>query len=199
MRKLSSREFTLLGLLGLVGTALLFFTPQGGIGPASGGGTAEDLKFGEPPLVRLERLAGHNDAYDPQGRNLFQYYTPPPPQVAQVQAPPPPPRPVLPPPPPQPVINPSVVVGKPTPPPINLAYLGFLGPKNNKIAVFEDGQDLVLARRGEVVKQQFKVVDFGYETVVMGYVDERFKTETQELQQRPGAAGAAGAKSRGRR
>jgi len=198
MRKLSPRELSMLGLLGVVGASLFYFAPERGLGPSGGGGFGEDLQFGEAPVVRLDRLAGHTDGYDAEGRNLFQYYTPPPP-VQHTPPPRPPPRPQVAPPAPPPVLNPSVVIGKPTPPPIHLSYLGFLGPKDNKIAVFEDGQELVLARRGEVVKQQFRVVDFGYETVVMGYVDERFKNETQELQQKPGAAGSAAGRTRGRR
>jgi hypothetical protein len=115
--------------------------------------------------------------------------------VRQVIAPPPPPPKIEAAPQVAVVTRPPANSG-PLPPVINLSYLGFLGPKENKIAVFEDGQDLLLARRGEVIKQQFLVLDFGYETVVMGYVDPRFKNDTQELQQRPGAAGG---RSRGRR
>ena len=199
MRQLSRRETTLLGLLALAGVVLFYFAPKTGIGARGHESFGDVAKLGEAPAVHLDRLAGRVVGYDPQGRNLFQYYTPPPPVVA----PPPTPRPT-----PPPVATPPPVmvnrdpgpppVYKPQPPAINLTYLGFLGPKNNRIAVFEDGQDMLLAKKGDVVKQQFRVVDFGYETVVMGFVDERFRGETQELPQQAGAAGGAG-RSRGRR
>lgn len=80
-------------------------------------------------------------------------------------------RALLPPPPPPP----------PTPPSINFQYLGYLGPKDGKIAVFMDGQDMVLARVGEVLKREFKVVDIKYDTVVMGYVKKEFQSQTREL------------------
>jgi hypothetical protein len=84
----------------------------------------------------------------------------------------------------------------PKPPAINFTYLGYLGPKNGKIAVFEDGNQVMLARAGDVVKDQFRVVEFGFEAVVMGYVDERFKDQTSELRQK---AGASQGRGRGRR
>jgi len=197
MRKLSTREYVLMALLTAVAVLLLYLRPDSGVGSAGSGDPGEDLKLGDAPVVNLARLAGHIDAYDAEGRNLFQYYTPPPPRVAERPAPPPPKRIE---PPPTPVIQtnrPPPTPSGPTPPPINFTYLGFLGPKENKIAVFEDGQDLLLARAGEVVKQQFRVLDFGYETVVMGYTDERFANQTQELPQK--AAGTSSARSRGRR
>ena len=200
MRQLSRREYTLLGLLALAGVVLFYFAPKAGIGGAAGHESFGDVaKLGEAPVVNLDRLAGRTDRYDPDGRNLFQYYTPPPPVVAPPPTPPPTPRPIATPPPV--MVNrdpPDGRAYRPQPPAINLTYLGFLGPKDNRIAVFEDGQEMLLAKKGEVVKQQFRVVDFGFETVVMGYVDERFRGETQELPQQAGAAGAAG-RSRGRR
>jgi hypothetical protein len=70
---------------------------------------------------------------------------------------------------------------KPPPPPINLKYVGFVGPKDDKVAVFEDGDDLVVAKKGEVVKGQFRVVDIKFEAVVMGYTRPEFKDATREL------------------
>ena len=199
MRQLSQREYMLLGLLALAGVILFYFAPKSGIGAAGHETFGDVAKLGEAPVVHLDRLAGREDGYDPQGRNLFQYYTPPPPVVKPPPTPPPTPHPVATPPPvmitrdtgPPPVY-------KPQPPAITLTYLGFLGPKESRIAVFEDGQDMLLAKKGDVLKKQFRVVDFGYESVVMGYVDERFHGETQELPQQAGAAGGGG-RSRGRR
>jgi len=47
--------------------------------------------------------------------------------------------------------------------------------------VFEQGQELQLARVGEIVQKDFRLVDFKYEGVVIGYVDERFRDQTTEL------------------
>ncbi len=63
----------------------------------------------------------------------------------------------------------------PAPPPIDLRYLGYLGPKDDRIAVFEDGKNLLVARKGEVVKDQFRVVEVKWETVVLGFVRAEFK------------------------
>ena len=40
---------------------------------------------------------------------------------------------------------------------------------------------MVLARTGDTVQVQFKVVDFKYEVVVLGFTDKRFSEETTEL------------------
>ena len=58
-----------------------------------------------------------------------------------------------------------------------------MGPKEAKIAVFETNDELELFRIGEVVRSQFRLVDFKYESVVIGYVDDRFKGMTTELEQ----------------
>ena len=64
---------------------------------------------------------------------------------------------------------------------MDLRYLGYLGPKDDRIAVFEDGTELLVARRGEIVKQQFRVLEVKWETVVMGYVKPEFKGQTREI------------------
>ena len=73
----------------------------------------------------------------------------------------------------------------PTPPKITFKYLGLLGPKNDKIAVFETGseeEDPVLIRVGEVIEKKFRLLGFQYEAVLIGYVDERFKDQNTELE-----------------
>ena len=42
---------------------------------------------------------------------------------------------------------------------------------------------MTLARAGDIVEKQFRLVEFKYESVIMGYVDERFKDKTTELRQ----------------
>ena len=69
----------------------------------------------------------------------------------------------------------------PRPPSVNFEYLGYLGPKDDKIAVFEKGEELEQARVGEVILEQFRLLEFKYEAVVIGYVDERFRDQSTEL------------------
>ncbi len=196
MRKLSTREYVLLGFLAVVAVALFYFNRDARMGGGPGRGDRdEELDFGEAPVVYMDRLVARNIDYDAEGRNLFKYYTPPP---QRIERPAPPPRrePPKPPPRPREVTRDLPPPSGPKPPPINFAYLGYLGPKDNKIAVFENGQEILLARAGDVVQQQFRVVEFGYESIVMGYVDARFEDETTELQQRQGAG--SGGRRRGR-
>ena len=197
MRKLSTREYVLVVLLGIVAVFLFYYNRDARLGGRESDSlSGEDLNFGTPPLVRLDRLAGQLDGYDSDGRNLFKYYTPPPPARKPVERPTPAatverkPPPVIKRPPQRPVDT------GPKPPAIGFTYLGYLGPKDTKIAVFEDGDNVMLARAGDVVKDHFRVVEFGFEAVVMGYVDERFKDQTSELRQR---AGASKGRGRGRR
>jgi len=196
MRKLNPREYVLVVLLGVVAVFLFYYNRDARLGGGESDSLAgEDLNFGDPPWVRLDLLAGQSEGYDSEGRDLFKYYTPPRP------APPP----VVRKPPPEVKRTPTPVVRQapqervdrgPKPPAINFIYLGYLGPKNGKIAVFEDGEQVMLARAGEVVKDHFRVVEFGFEAIVMGYVDERFKDQTSELPQK---AGASQGRGRGRR
>ncbi|MBZ5640621.1 MAG: hypothetical protein LAO51_17935 [Acidobacteriia bacterium] len=204
-RKLSAREGVLLGVLAAAGIGYMWLTS----GPDQAGraGTARDagakkgnISAQRPPVVRMDLLTAKTEKYDDQGRDLFKYSQRPPSaaeirrlreeaarrqkemeeankraaeeaalrlQEAQAKAK----EAVLHPQPPPP----------PTPPSIDLRYLGYLGPKDNRIAVFEDGKDLLVARKGEVVKGLFRVVDVKWETVVMGFVQPEFKGQTQEI------------------
>ena len=181
MRKLSGREKLLLAVLAIP-IVLYFAMREEGFGF---GGAAEERRplaapVGEPPLVRMDLLARQVADYDPRGRNLFQYYVPP--RRPAVRKPPPAPPPVVrdrpPPPPPK---KTKRTPREPRPPTPDFKYLGFLGPKDGKIAVFDGGEELMLAQIGDVVESQFRVVSFGYETVTLGFVEERFKDKPTEL------------------
>ena len=162
------------------------------------------------PGVMLDALSGARAPYDPSQRNIFRYgnIPPPPPspeEVARIEAarrqaeeervralaaeqerqrqlaeqavqqqiqaalPPPPP-----PPPPRPV-----------PPAITLRVSGVLGSTRNRMAVLYSGEDLILARTGDEVNKQFRILDIGYDWVKIGYVDPQFAEEYQKLRMGP--------------
>lgn len=184
VRKPTPRETFYLVVLGAVLVGWMFMGDSSPFGSTTV--KQEEAKpIGDAPVVHIERLALAVPTYDTQGRNLFKYG--PPPAQPRPPAPPPPtptptpprprveqqPRDTPPPPPPGP--------RTPRPPEPSFKYLGHLGPKADQIAVFEAGENMVLARAGDTVENQFKVVAFKYETVVLGYTDERFKDQTTEL------------------
>jgi hypothetical protein len=203
-RKFSSREGVLMGALAVAAVAYFWMTSRTPGGVAAGKkavparkGKVESVRA---PVVRMDLLTAKNETYDDRGRDLFKYSQRPPSATevrrlreeaarrqkemeeaakaaaeeaerrqkeAQERAkemalhPPPPPP--------------------PTPPQITLRYLGYLGPKDGRIAVFEDGNEMLVARKGEIVKEQFRVLDVKWDTVVMGYVKPEFKGMSQEL------------------
>jgi len=184
MRKLTPREVGLLLLVGALGIVGWIYGKGGSLG---GGATIADdpnaLKYGDPPTVELARLSLEPEGYESGSRNLFNYYTPPPPKV---ERPKPRPRVTTPGPPrtQQPAKQftpPPPVVQQPKPPRPNFRYIGFMGPKDNKIAVLEQGEDVILAQLGEVVEKQYKNLEFKYEMLVIGYTADRWADETHEL------------------
>lgn len=193
-RNMSRREIGLLIGLGIIVVA--WFWMRGGNefrrGEAAAAGE-ELAAMAEAPTVRMDLLDPRDAEFDQAGRDLFKYGKKPltaeelarlaaqkraqeerveaqreaaEKRRAEVQRPrPPPPRPT-----------------GPVLPRIDLTYLGYLGPKDDRIAVFEDGQRVVLARAGEVVKDDFRVVEIQYESVVMGYTRPDLENKTQTLQ-----------------
>jgi hypothetical protein len=180
-RKLTSREFVMIGLLA-VGAFVAFRMMTGeGIGFGRGAEqAAEAREFGEAPVVRMDLLARDRATFDRGGRNLFDYYTPPPPPRKKVERKPPLPKPKsipkqAPAPPPKP--PPA------TPPAPRFNYLGYLGPQDAKIAVFDDGKTdgLMLARIGDVVQDDFRVMEFKHDSVKMAYTEKKWEGHTTEL------------------
>lgn len=139
------------------------------------------------PTLRLDLLAKVQSVdMHAGGRNLFQFSTAPPPplppepkikrgitQAAEAHpAPPPPPA------------APAV----PQAPPILLKYYGYstaLGA--HKHAFFLDGEDILVAGEGELLKKRYKVVRIGVNSVVME--DTQFKHEQTLPLQDEAAAG----------
>jgi hypothetical protein len=181
-RQLSTREYGLIVVLLAIGIYLLFFRGGGGFGAGAREQESRVLEFEDAPVVRISRLAIDADAFDAQGRDLFKYYVPPPPPRAvtpdrETRAAPQPKKPTrrM-----QPQRSAARSDGGQAPKP-TFDFIGFLGPKGAKIAVFEESDSLMLARRGEAVQEVFRVVDFKYDAVVLGYTDRKYEGQTTEL------------------
>jgi len=187
MRKLTRREFVLIGVLVAAGL-IVFSSLDTGIG---GGGSKarqdEAGPLGSPPVIYMHAIYAKAEEYGDSNRDLFMYGTPPRPKGQPLQAvrrPPPTRKPELP---KRPVVSPPPRP-QPTkkimqPPEIHFKYVGYLGPKDGKIAVFADGDDMILARAGDIVKDEFRVLEFRYESILMGYTDGRFRDKTTEVTQ----------------
>jgi hypothetical protein len=118
------------------------------------------------PTLRLDLLA-RVQAVSPSGgtRNLFQFGPPPAPKappepkiIPKTPGPRPDGAPEKPPEPP-----------KPPPPPIPLKFFGYAGPARaaQKQAFFLDGEDIIVAGEGEIIKKRYKVVRIGVNSAVV--------------------------------
>ncbi len=103
------------------------------------------------PTLRFDLLKSSEDvAYKGTGRNIFRSEAPPPDipkpvQSAIVDNGPPPP---------------------PPPPPIDLKFYGFAGPKNGSKRIFLlKGEDIFLAKEGDIVDRRYKIVHVGPNSV----------------------------------
>jgi hypothetical protein len=181
MRKLSTREQVMIGVLAVA--AVIAYRALSGDGIGFGGAPPEENEearvFGEPPAVRVDLLARGGADFDRLGRNLFDYYTPPPEPVKRKPRPaPPPPKPTPRPTPPPPKPRAAPAPKAPAP---QFEYLGYLGPKDEKIAVFDKGEGVMLAKIGDVVEEEFRLAEFKHDSVMMGYTDQRWEGMKAEL------------------
>jgi hypothetical protein len=105
-------------------------------------------------------------------RSLFTYG--PPPTPTPDTRPTPTPLPTLPPRPaviPTPMgLEPDEGSRTPTPPPFTMTFIGWLGPDRLPIAVFRDSEDVVVAPRGDTIKNRFVVREVGPSSVTIGFV-----------------------------
>ena len=205
-RKLTRREVYLLVAVGVAAAVLLWrsWTPEEAPHAAILAGRRADPKHdvavAKVPVVHMDLLEKAVVRYDPDGRDLFKFSVRPPSwgQVKQMRAaaaaaakaqkeaearsrlaeiqrqkeeaerqaylvvhP-------LPPPPPQ-------------PPAIPFKFLGFVGPPTGRIAALAENDTMFVAKAGEIVKNDFRVDEIRYESVVISYVDPRFKGQVREL------------------
>jgi len=156
-------------LLAVLGLFLAYYgwswlrQEAGPAGPGAGpGGSRAARETREVLALRFEDLEGEPAVYSP-GRDLFGYGGRPAvveepiedtqPEITEVAAPPPREAP------------------KPLPPQVDFFYLGSFGPSGRKIGVFSDEQAVYNARVGDVIKEQFVLVNIGYESVDIGFVN----------------------------
>jgi hypothetical protein len=99
------------------------------------------------PSLRLDLLKESEDTkYEGAGRNIFRVFVEPPPKIVKnpvldqqpvAQGPPPP----------------------PPPPPINLTFYGFATPTGGTKRIFlAKGEDVFIAKEGDIVDRRYKVV-----------------------------------------
>ena len=124
------------------------------------------------PTLRLDLLAKLQQEPNIGGvRNLFQFGPAPAPKAELPKGP-------------EPKIMPAVFVGprqapaqeavsrvpvEPPPPPITIKYYGYANARGNgrKTAFFLDGEDILVAGEGDLVKRRYKVVSIGVKSVVV--------------------------------
>jgi len=71
----------------------------------------------------------------------------------------------------------------PEAPPITFRLMGIFGPEKSKIGVFLEGdKPPMLAKKGEVLQQKFKILDIGVEWADVGYVDPQFQNLKKRIQ-----------------
>jgi hypothetical protein len=98
------------------------------------------------------------------GRSLFEFSTPPPARTPEPKVIPKP----LPPP-----DNPPEETRKPAPPRIPLKFFGFTTPfrQSSRRAFFLDGDEILVASEGDVLKRRYRVVRISEKSVVMEDLD----------------------------
>ena len=164
MRSLTPRERRSVAMLLLVVAAGWYLAPGDAAPRESGSAFGDAVELGEAPRVRLDLLrAGADETH--VGRDLFAYHVPQRPRTA-----PPVPPPIRDDPPP--VVTPRVetrvvpvVASGPTAP--RFSYIGLMGPKDGKIAVFDVAGAVLVAQVGELIVDGYELVSFGHESVVV--------------------------------
>ncbi len=77
--------------------------------------------------------------------------------------------------------GPAAPAPPPPPPIVTFKFIGYMGPAENKIAVLVDGEDFYLGRIGEVVNEEFRIVEIGFEWVQVGYTNPLFADQTRRI------------------
>ena len=133
------------------------------------------------PTLHLNELAALRQVPLEGGtRSLFEISAAPPAQIAVLKDPPPikPQDPFVgpkqPPPPPPPPPDPKA-------PPIPLKFYGFVNQSksgSDKRAFFMDGEDIVIATEGDMIKKRYKIIRIGINSATVE--DTQFKSNNQQ-------------------
>lgn len=117
------------------------------------------------PSLRFDLLKSSEDVtYKGSGRDIFHNQ---PEQMAEI------PKPMA------PDVQPQGPPPKPPPPPIDLKFYGLAGPKNgNKRIFLLKGEDIFLAKEGDIVDRRYKIVHIGPTSV---QVEDVLTNNTQTL------------------
>ena len=141
--------------LGIIALFLLFRWYNGSQSPAGNGParTTRQTSRVNPldPALRTDLLKDTEQTkYESKGRNIF---------VTQVEIPKPIENPVQK---PEPILNP----GPPPPPPINIKFFGFANkPGEPKKIFLSQGEDIFVAREGEIVNRRYRVLKINTNSV----------------------------------
>ena len=166
----NKKKTILAGALVVVAAALLVYQFSGGGSPGTNTTTASPaagtakaagakparkritLAHSLDPTLRFDLLKSSEDVtYKGNGRNIFSSQAPPPPQDI--------PNPV------QSALQ-QEAQQPPPPPPIDLKFYGYEGPKNgNKRIFLLKGEDIFLAKEGDIVDRRYKIVHVGPNSV----------------------------------
>ncbi len=125
------------------------------------------------PTLRLDLLAKVQAVtMDGGERNIFQFGAAPMPKIPEQK--------IIPAPAPVPAeVKPAVPV-KPPPPPIPLKFYGYTQARPGvKRVFFLDGEDIIVAEEGELVKKRYRVVRIGINSVVVE--DTQYENHQQTL------------------
>lgn len=141
----------------------------------------EVAQLGNPPLVRLDLLHSAKAAsFEPRGRNVFGYYAllrgsqedQQPPDTTVVSA-----LPDL------PGMRPQLFdLGRRQP---RFRYIGFLGHKDQLIAVFDKGSRLFLVQVGDVIDGRFELLEVRPRAVILKYLNGKYEGERLRLDMGP--------------
>ncbi len=69
----------------------------------------------------------------------------------------------------------------PPPPTVDFKFMGIVGTAERRVGVFVNGESLMLARKGGVLEEKFRILDIGVAWADIGYVDPIHKDQSKRL------------------
>ena len=156
----NKKKTILAGVLAVVAAGLLIYQFSGGsnatpdptapIVPAARGKAGRkpiSLAHSLDPTLRFDLLKSSEDmTYKGNGRNIFSSQAPPPDIPKPVQS----------------ALQQQAAQQPPPPPPIDLKFYGYEGPKNGSKRIFLlKGEDIFLAKEGDIVDRRYKILHVG--------------------------------------